>query len=426
MVCGIVIIIVGLYYTRRYHEFEKAVFEIESLPVLDTNEAVAGLPYNGYGTVKTDKTLIAPFSQTPCVYFHSVVEEFVKSGRSNKWEIRQNNCAFVPFWIEDGRGKLLIDIENVDSDFSNYPISENVDAGGTRLVLNFSRIKFSHIPEATQYSEIRAIPVMEKEEYLAEGLFAIRYRRSEFVIQSGINVFVHGQVSKVDGVLKLQESEKHPLIISNKTKVDYVKEFYRGSSIIYLVHILVLIGFVTFVLSLNYFLMTDSFVLNIFIGFSVMAILGTLIFTTYNRVITLKQRALNALSNIHVELKRRSDLIPSLEKVVKGYAKHEQEILAAITAIRAHVKLTDKLEMVKGDRYADLVALIEKYPDLKAQENFTKFFVALADTEERIAYSRSFYNTSVGKYNSMIQQFPFSILAEVLGLKSMQFVSFKD
>ena len=152
----------------------------------------------------------------------------------------------------------------------------------------------------------------------------------------------------------------------------------------------------------------------------------------YNSLISAKVRIQVALSHIDVQLKRRTDLIPNLIETVKGYAKHEKELLENITKARTSLmsaKTThDKAEAnnMLSDTLKSLFAVAENYPDLKANQNFGKLQEELSDTENKIAYSRQFYNSNVMDYNTKIALFPNSIVANMFGFKAAEFFEASD
>lgn len=152
----------------------------------------------------------------------------------------------------------------------------------------------------------------------------------------------------------------------------------------------------------------------------------------YNSLVSAKVRIQEALSHIDVQLKRRTDLIPNLIETVKGYAKHEKELLENITKARTSLmsaKTThDKAEAnnMLSDTLKSLFAVAENYPDLKANQNFGKLQEELSDTENKIAYSRQFYNSNVMDYNTKIALFPNSIVANMFGFKAAEFFEASD
>jgi LemA protein len=171
-------------------------------------------------------------------------------------------------------------------------------------------------------------------------------------------------------------------------------------------------------------------VLWIILGFAV--IVAGYVWMTYNSLITLRERIREALSSIDVQLKRRTDLIPNLIETVKGYAKHEKEIFENVTKARSAI-LSAKTpqEKATADNMLEgalksIFAVAENYPDLKASENFSRMQEDLTDTENKIAYSRQFYNSNVLEYNSKIKSFPAVIVANQFGFKEEQFFEAKE
>ena len=158
----------------------------------------------------------------------------------------------------------------------------------------------------------------------------------------------------------------------------------------------------------------------------VILILGYLLIS-YNSLVTLRERIKEALSSIDIQLKRRTDLIPNLIETVKGYAKHEKEVFENVTKARSSLmnagSLQEKAEANNQITAAlkSLFAVAEAYPDLKASANFQKLQEELTDTENKISYSRQFYNSNVLSYNTKIKQLPIVLIAGMLGFKEEEF-----
>lgn len=151
----------------------------------------------------------------------------------------------------------------------------------------------------------------------------------------------------------------------------------------------------------------------------IIVIIALYIWSTYNGLITIKARIKEALSGIDVQLKRRTDLIPNLIETVKGYASHEKGVLENVTKARASLMSArspaDKAEannMLSG-ALKSLFAVAESYPQLKASENFSQLQRQLEDTEDKVAFSRQFYNSNVLEYNTKIKVFPNNMLADM-------------
>ncbi|HOW14012.1 LemA family protein [Methanosarcina sp.] len=157
------------------------------------------------------------------------------------------------------------------------------------------------------------------------------------------------------------------------------------------------------------------------ISIIIIVILGLLFVIMYNDLIKQRNRVENAWSQIEVQLKRRYDLIPNLVETVKGYAKHEKTLFENITKARAAVMSAHNVnETAEASNYLSstlksLFAVAENYPELKANQNFMQLQKDLMETENKIAYSRQFYNDTVMKYNISIQTIPKNIVASLTG-----------
>lgn len=157
------------------------------------------------------------------------------------------------------------------------------------------------------------------------------------------------------------------------------------------------------------------------------ALLVIYLVATYNGLIVLKTRIQEAFSGIDVQLKRRADLIPNLVETVKGYAKHEKSVFENVTKARSSLMAAGSLKE-KADAnnqlsatLKSLFAVAEAYPELKANTNFQDLQRQLEDTEDKVAYSRQFYNSNVLDFNTRIQIFPTNIMANMLGFKIAEF-----
>jgi len=162
----------------------------------------------------------------------------------------------------------------------------------------------------------------------------------------------------------------------------------------------------------------------------VLALVAVLVFWAiglYNGLIKLKNRVDEAWSDIDVQLKRRYDLIPNLIKTVKGYAKHEKEVLENVTEARTRAmgasdpKDQIEAENMLSETLKSLFAVSENYPDLKANENFLELQRELSDTENKIQAARRFYNGNVRDFNTKIQTFPNNMIAGSLNFKDRDF-----
>ena len=158
----------------------------------------------------------------------------------------------------------------------------------------------------------------------------------------------------------------------------------------------------------------------------ILAVIILYIVLTFNSLIMLRNRVNNAWSQIDVQLKRRYDLIPNLVNSVKGYMKHEKGVLTEITKMRSNLvsgsmSQKSKASDVISNALKTLFAVAENYPKLQASENFKMLQEELSGTESKIAFARQFYNDNVMTLNNRIQQFPSSIIANMLNFKEKEF-----
>ncbi len=161
--------------------------------------------------------------------------------------------------------------------------------------------------------------------------------------------------------------------------------------------------------------------------FVLLVVVALAVIALYNRLIVLRNRVDNAWAQIEVQLKRRYDLIPNLVNTVKGYASHEAGVFEAVTQARANainaqgVEAQAQAENMLSGALKSLFAVAEAYPDLKANTNFLDLQAQLTDTENKIAYSRQFYNDSVMSFNTAIQSFPANMLAGMFGFSAREY-----
>ena len=169
----------------------------------------------------------------------------------------------------------------------------------------------------------------------------------------------------------------------------------------------------------------------IVVGVIIVLIVAFLI-GTYNNLVALKNRVEEAWSDITVQLKRRTDLIPNLVNSVKGYAAHEKEVFEKVTEARSAIMEAKSVQdaaagenMLEG-ALKSLFAVAEAYPDLKANENFVQLQQELVDTEDKIQASRRFYNGGVRDLNTKIQTFPVNLVAGMFNFTSKEFFEVED
>jgi len=173
--------------------------------------------------------------------------------------------------------------------------------------------------------------------------------------------------------------------------------------------------------------MTAFWILIILIGVALVVAVGV-----YNRLVNLRNRCDNAWAQVDVQLRRRYDLIPNLVETVKGYARHEREVFEKVTEARSKainagtVREQGEAENMLTGALKSLFAVVENYPELKANENFLMLQEELAGTEGKIAYARQFYNDSVMKFNIKQQVFPANIVAKMFNFREKEYFEIEE
>lgn len=171
----------------------------------------------------------------------------------------------------------------------------------------------------------------------------------------------------------------------------------------------------------------------VWVVIGIIVILLIIFVAIYNGLVGLRNRVKNAWAQIDVQLKRRHDLIPNLVETVKGYKDYERSTLEAVTnarnlaqaGVNASPAERAKLEGALGGALSRLLAVVENYPDLKANQNFLALQEELTSTENKISFSRQAYNDSVLNLNNKIQMFPSNIIAGMTGFKASEFFEVK-
>jgi LemA protein len=161
----------------------------------------------------------------------------------------------------------------------------------------------------------------------------------------------------------------------------------------------------------------------------IVVVLAIVLWLLYNGLVRLRNQVKNAWAQIDVQLKRRHDLIPNLVETTKGYMKFERETLEAVTKARnialqassAGAGDRAKAEGELSSALSRLLAVVERYPDLKANQDFLALQEQLTSTENKISFSRQFYNDSVLRYNNQTQMVPSNIVASMFGFKPGEF-----
>ena len=176
----------------------------------------------------------------------------------------------------------------------------------------------------------------------------------------------------------------------------------------------------------------NSVTITFLVFFGTMVLLALWVVSIYNRLILLRNQVKNAWSQIDVQLKRRHNLIPNLVETVKGFASHEKETLENVTKARSHatqargVEAQAQAEGELSSALSRLLVIVEQYPDLKANQNFLALQEELTSTENKISFSRQFYNDSVMTYNTKIESVPANVIAGTFNFQKEAFFALED
>lgn len=152
----------------------------------------------------------------------------------------------------------------------------------------------------------------------------------------------------------------------------------------------------------------------------------------YNDLVTKRNQVKNSWSKIDVQLKRRTDLIPNLVEVVKGYAKHEHDTFTQVSQARASLMNARNIEDIQKSNsqlsrsLVNLFAIAERYPELKANTNFLNLQGQLQESEDKIAIYRERFNNFVLVYNNSCEQFPGNLVAQMFGFKTANFIEISE
>lgn len=170
----------------------------------------------------------------------------------------------------------------------------------------------------------------------------------------------------------------------------------------------------------------------IWIILGIILIIIILIISLYNNLVKASQKVKNAWAQIDTQLKRRFDLIPNLIETVKKYMEHEEKTLTEISkaknmfneALKVDEKANANDMLTNGLK--NIFALAEAYPELKANQNFALLQEELSKTEDKIAFSRQFYNDTVQMYNTLVMTFPTNLFAKIFGFKEEKFFEIEN
>ena len=334
---------------------------------------------------KETKELKSPLTQTPCVWYYYHVQEKRGAGKNTRWVSVKEETKFINFYCEDSDGKIEINA------------------------------KYAEI--ITQHTEIKnegAFRYIEQRLQVADDLYVIGYAN------------LNKQLSKK---LQISYAGMHvPFIISNESEQQVmIKKARKG--------ILSLnVSFSSAVLtSLLIFGMSGGFSPTDFLlsaSISPMFMMILVLVLHYNDIVFLRQRVDRNLSNIKVSLKKRYNLIPNIEQLVKDHAKHEAGLLESIVAYRSefvqsinNVEHLSGLIDTQGKLKMSIIKIQELYPELKTDKLILKMMEIISAMENELMYMRRGYNDSVEVYNSRIKSVPDILFTSMFGFKEKKFIA---
>ncbi|RDH82823.1 MAG: hypothetical protein DIZ80_11160 [endosymbiont of Galathealinum brachiosum] len=380
---GIVLAVVFSWFGIRQVKLKRY---IENIPTSSTSGVVYGVcEVKGRLIIKeSGDSLSSPLTKSSCSWFHYLVEERRGSGKNARWVTIEENTESIDFYCEDNDGKVQIDIDNAEIITKHCEVNRR----GSR-----------------RYTE--------KTLRLNDELYVIGY--ANLNNQLGSNLAIG------------YSSEREPFIVSNRTENEVMISKARLG--IFNLNM----AFSSVVLaSLLLFGMAGGFAATDFLMSALIAplfMLLIMIILHYNDIVFLKQRVERNKSNIQVSLKKRYNLLPNIEVLVKEYAKHEADVFKEViefrTLFKKSIKDINKLDDLSNRQKKikiSINSLQEKYPELKSNQLFEKMMDVINAIENELMYMRVGYNDAVEVYNTRIQSIPDVVLANMFDFNEEKFI----
>jgi hypothetical protein len=392
---------------------------IDDLPTSKTQGVFIGLT-ELKGTAESDTPLSSYLSNTSCVeykwqvqeHWSRMVTETYTDAKGNThtrtrvesgWMTVAHDEQYIPFYLKDDTGVIRI-LPDRASIHDNEVFDETCGPGSP---LYYEKGPAHSIPDSTH-----------------------RRRFRETAIPLHAMLYVVGQARERQDVVAAEiayDGSAPMFFISTKTEKQVTRGYNAGYlSLLVVSLVLVMAGIgvasalgqpgisgVTYIIGIAAFLVATG------IGW---------LWTVYNSLVGLRQRVLRAWSQVEIQLKRRNDLIPNLVKVIEGYKQYERELQQDLTEIRGQLGATPPGEA--GDDFNGLASklrvVVERYPELKAGEVFLNLQRSLAETEERIALARDYFNAIATFYNTRLTIIPDRFVAALVGCRTRQLMSAGD
>ena len=336
------------------------------------------------------KKTSSPILNKKCAYYYLTVERLEPRGKHLEW-VKIYDEDSGSFIVDDNTGKVEV-----------QPLPDNMLLSKD-YVKAFTAMTMSKVPNKCK-------EFMKKHTDL---LSALKLRITEHIIDINQDIFVIGHCRGRDNDIPLIYPKYKNMFYVSENKEDVTEKQVNNSGLVLIFFSLGMSLYVVLI-AVKHSLLGSSSIPPVFLGtiaFYLLLMMGDNFITMYNGMVMLRNNIKKARGNIDTLIRERYDLIPNLAKIVKGYMKHEKEVMALITELRSSPVNNKTLLMIT-----------ENYPKLKANDNFIEFQKTLERIEDRIAVLREFYNDSVKLYNSYIERFPVLILAHVLNWKPEEYI----
>lgn len=387
MLVAIILILLGVYFGFRRIKIKRYV---ENIPTsLSSGLCYGPAEIKGTVVLADDTALSGPETKEKCVYYRHKITEKRRSGKKTRIVVIKDETHEIPFYCKDREGFMKV-----------YPDGAEITAGLKYKKRRGRRTYYEwHLPENAEL----------------------------YVLGSAVIDDIEGDKLAVsDG------KDKFPFIVSDESETEVMlKQGRKGLLGIGVAqNATVFLGLVLFG-AVGSFAATDfllaALFAPLFLAFSMFALM-------YNDLIFLQNRVKRAWANIEVSLKKRCDLIPNLEQVVKSYLSHEEGIMEKVAQLRSSVTGKNKfspseVDVLMGQEVVlsnKIFALREAYPDLKSNEMMEDFMNRLARMENEVSMMRAGYNDGVERYRTVMQRFPELILAKVFGFKDQKSLTFNS
>lgn len=395
-IVGAVLVLIAwiLWYIVRRWDRTNAI--LAAAPPMNIQMVSVWDPVWIRGDVDCGEPTCVPHFGFDCIHYNYKLEEYVQKTRTksdgktetyHEWETRETREDTAPFDVVQGEHRLSVDVARAKW---HYQLSASETLG--------------------------------------------RWRHSCSYVSASQPVSVVGVIGETK---KTIEPLMHvPLVVTPRERQSYFKSAEsaeRWAARIGLVLLFLGLGLVAYGLFSHdpaippgAPLVTKTIPLAVLVALAVTLVLWG--FRVYNSLVIFRTRADQSWSSIDVHLKQRYDLVPNLVSVVQAYLKHEKELLESLTKLRTQAYQGGREERVGAeagivDNLTRLCSVVESYPDLKGDQQFRMLAQKITALEDKIAHARSFFNDSVGEYNSQVLAFPANLVAGMFGFKTYSLFS---